>query len=284
MSVNSNKNPPSERRFHLYGVGTPKSGTTSLSSLLGSPVRSAHEPEHFPTSDLLQRWQARLINDEELLETLRERDQRLDLEVEASHLLSDFTPQLVRAFPEAKFILTIRDPFRWLNSILNSAMNARNPDGSYRTGWFETLFQPQLFKFSEEEEPLRERGLYPLAAYLSYCTRINHDVLAAVPEQRLLAIRTPDLGARAAEIATFCGIAATDLDPSRSHKNPTQVKHGIVGLLSPDFARSAFEQHTADLNSRFYPELSFDSVDWSEKSPNWRIQVEKLARQIEHDA
>jgi len=114
------------RRFHVFGVGLPKSGTHSIARLFGIRYRSDHEPRAPMTNVMLVRWIEGSLTDGAFADFLRARDVRLNLEMEANHPLHHCTPLLVDLFPEARFILTIRDCYSWPNSEINQQLELRD--------------------------------------------------------------------------------------------------------------------------------------------------------------
>src|SRR5215831_15548608 len=97
------------RRVHVYNVGCPKTGTTTVSRMF--PVyRAAHEcnPEGmlpFATAVL----NGELASDApKVRRALRYRSVRFHLEVDAASFLTPFTSTLVELYPKARFVLTIR--------------------------------------------------------------------------------------------------------------------------------------------------------------------------------
>lgn len=59
------------------------------------------------------------VSESEIENVLTMRDIFLNLEVEAAHYLYMLVPYLADLFPDAKFILTVREPRSWLNSEIN---------------------------------------------------------------------------------------------------------------------------------------------------------------------
>src|SRR5436190_16002112 len=113
------------RRTRFYCVGTGKSGTHSVAEMFSRNVRAQHEPEALELIDkILDRHFGR-ITEAEWTEWLRARDRRLALEVDSSHLNLDLLDFLLHEFPDARFLLTIRDCYSWLNSMFNQSRRFR---------------------------------------------------------------------------------------------------------------------------------------------------------------
>ena len=212
------------RSFTGFVVGNAKTGTSSLHAMFRGAYRSAHEPEAemlIPVvSDLL-----RGRTDVAIEEFLTKRDARLRLELESSSPLVPVVPHLVRLFPDARFVLTVRDPRSWFASQASHLIRNNEMRGTFWQLWREARFAGH--EFSNHDQPLRDAGLYPLAGFLSWWTRHNQIVLDAVPPERLLIVKTNDIGPRGAQIASFLGA-----DPRKiSLKNSHMLKG--LGLFDP---------------------------------------------------
>src|SRR5262245_60727386 len=73
------------RRFHAFGVGTPKSGTRSLAGLFERSFRAAHEPDVEPVVEMMDQMIHGRVDREGLERFFHRRDRRLRLELESSH-------------------------------------------------------------------------------------------------------------------------------------------------------------------------------------------------------
>jgi hypothetical protein len=251
---------PPERRFHAYGVGAPKSGTHSVANLFSPAYRSAHEPHAVLTLMHLLRWLEGRSSDAAMERLLRARDRWLGLEVEAAHYLHHVVGMLVRLFPEARFVLTIRDPYTWLGSaVVQSIHNYGNPHPN-RMVWLalsDLHYRPYGFTYAPEEEALRRHGgVYPIGSYLEYWTAHNRAVLDAVPPERLLVVRTHELRAKSAEMARFLGADPAKLTVEGAHAFARPVKEVVVHeVVDHRFLEAEVERRCAPLLERFFPEV-----------------------------
>ena len=107
------------REFQVYCVGAPKTGSTSLWSMFSYSFRATHEPDVAGTNPLVISWLDNKVGRLELEKALRERDRNLGLELESSHLLGYVSDVIADIFADAKFLITIREPYSWLESRLN---------------------------------------------------------------------------------------------------------------------------------------------------------------------
>ena len=201
------------REFHAYGVGIERTGTTFVASLFQQNYRAYHEMEWYFLADVFTKKETR--SDAEIQTWLRERDRTLRLEFEASHLLGPFVNHLVELFPEAKFILTIRHPRPWLQSVTNWAVNYEvlRPSGP----WKPVMDRYYKAPHSDAVHPSRwkEHGLYTLDGYLNGWVEHNQTVLDAVPDSRLLVIRTKNLSNKLKNISSFLDLQNDLSSPHR---------------------------------------------------------------------
>ena len=111
------------RSTHAYCIGLPKSGTHSIARMLD--CRSAHEPETHTLLNLFADHKKSKISREDQRRVLRSRDTWLWLELESNWLLGLVLEALVAEFPQAKYILTVREPIAWLESEINQEIAIR---------------------------------------------------------------------------------------------------------------------------------------------------------------
>lgn len=243
------------RKTHLYGVGTGKSGTHSLAAIFSDHLRTAHEPERAKVIDVILAVSAGRINEEELRRYVLERDRRLWLEVDSSHLNFFLLDQLVELFSDAKFILTIRNPYAWIDSLINMQLGFER-----FKKWIQLhnlRFRPDLHAHIQLEAPLKEKGLYTLDGYLAYWARHNRTVIDRVPKDRLLIIRTDKLAESMGEIAKFAGVSRSILNEERSHMFKAEKKFNVLRELDQNYLGDKMAQHCGDLIGEFFPEIQF---------------------------
>jgi len=249
------------RRFQAYGIGIAKSGTHSIAGLFETNYRADHEPENPLLVKTLLNASQRTIDLPWMTRLMRERDRRLWLEMDSSCINYFFLDILLDAFPDARYLLTIRDPYSWLDSFLNHQLARDAAD--YWTKFREVRFRPDRLRFAREEQILAERGLYTLDAYLSYWVAHNTSVLSLVPKERLLVVRTQEIVQDAPRIAAFLTIPADSLDTSRAHSFRAQAKYGLLNLMDRRFLEDKVQSHCRELMDQFFPEVRClsDAVD-----------------------
>jgi Sulfotransferase domain len=232
----------------LYGVGTGKSGTHSLAAVFERHYRSAHEAEAKELMEVLFEVWAGTRPWSDVSAVLVERDARLDLEVDASLVNGEVVSDLVALHPDARFVLTVRDPWSWLDSMANHSLAHATPD--HWTRWRDLRFRSAELTHPPEEAVLAEHGLYTVDGYLGSWARHNRMVLEAVPADRLFVVRTEDLGARLGQLATFAGVPAATLDASRVHEFPAAGQYGVIAQLDPEYVAERIDHHCGEIQRR----------------------------------
>jgi len=246
------------RRFHIYAVGAPRTGTTSMAHLFEKNYRSQHEPGEEEMIVAIQAKESGSLGRPELLQFLRERDLEHRFELEASHPIAAFAGELVELFPEARFLVTVRDCYSWLESIINKSLHDR-ADPHYPRFWraLSDLYHLRPGDtFPAEEAALERHGLYTLDGYLSFWTAQYRHVLDMVPEERRLTVRTDRISKEIERIAEFAGVPADTLDRSRGHANAVARQFLVAEELDRDYLAAKVAQHCGDLMAEFFPEMS----------------------------
>src|ERR1700733_5819334 len=245
------------RRTQLYCVGTAKSGTHSIAAMLTDQVRAQHEPQAELLIHRILEISAGRISREALADWIRARDRDLNLEVDSSQLNFFILDVLLREFAGARFLLTIRDCYSWLESLINHSL--ASPASGPWTELRNLRFKPERFTHSPQEAVLKNRGLYTLDGYLSYWAEHNSKVLRIVPPERLLVVRTDRISAKACRIAEFAGLPPEAIQPGRAHAFKGVHRSIILEELDRAYLESKVDRHCRPLMARFFPEFaSFD--------------------------
>ena len=255
MSLFRRTNPQSRvRRARLYGVGLGKSGTHSVAEMFSGNLRVGHEAE---AGELIEKILARHqgeLGEAEFDAWLRTRDGRLALEVDSSSLNFWLVDFLLREFPDAPFVLTIRDCYSWTNSFLNHWLRQPVAIGQWN-GMNELRFGSKDGPFAPEEQRLQELGFYPLAAYFKYWTRHNGQMIEKIPPARLLVVRTDQLRERALEIADFAGVPRGMVTLDKTHQFSNPSKEDLLGQIDRDFVEGKAGRWCSPLMARYFPEI-----------------------------
>jgi hypothetical protein len=236
---------PRVRRMHCFCLGAAKTGTTSLAAMFDDYYRAAHEPEvvalttavakildnspatdSFAVTHCAQKHAANL----DVPAWLQARDQRLNLEVEASHPLGYMAPWLPQVFPEARFVITIRDPLSWLRSRLNFHYYKSPPEWqAYR----DLIWSRWHKGYRWEEVLLEELGLYSIDAYLAQYKEQYQLLFRHLPAHRTLLVKTGDIDNSLEKIGDFLAIDPDTI--TRKHANAFTHEESVIDRLPQEF-------------------------------------------------
>lgn len=242
------------RQTRLYGVGGPRTGTHSVAAIFGRSLRSRHEPWfRRVTRSVLDHHHGRISADD-LRRFVRRRDERLRLDVDSSHANVFLLDALLAEFVDARFLLTIRDCFSWLDSAIDHTLNARVRSAADRE-YLEFYFAAQHVTYTRHDEALRERGLLSIDCYLAAWNRHNLKVLTTVPPERLLVVRTDRLAANLREIAQFAGVGAECIDPGFRPAGRARARHRVLAMVDAQYLADRAMAQCGDLMLRFFPDL-----------------------------
>ena len=145
------------------------------------------------------------MTEREYRDWLVARDREMALEIDSSWFHGSIVDLLVSEFPNARFVLTIRDCYSWLNSEFKRVLHTPSQQPQ-RVKMRAFVYNGVATTHAPEERVLKEAGLYPVDNYLARWAAHNEKVLATVPRERLLVVRTQEIRARANEIADFAGL------------------------------------------------------------------------------
>jgi len=243
------------RRSRLYGLGVGKTGTHSLAEMFSKDVRARHEPEARDTIDkIIDRHDGR-ISDDEWIGWVRARDRRLALEVDSASLNLHLLTSLMPEFPDARFVLTVRDCYSWLNSAINHIVRVREKLAPHWLKWRAFQAGPTGYIYGAGDEVLKTAGLPNLDNQLFQWRKYNEEVLATVPAERLLVVRTDQITKRAFEIADFACLPRRTVRLEGTHAFQNRVTRQPIREIDRTFLEATVEEHCRPLMARFFPEI-----------------------------
>lgn len=234
------------RRIHAYNLGAGRTGTTAVTEIFTESFRTGHEAHAPETVALIARYKSGTLSDEEIRERLLERDRRWRLEFESSPFLAPFAKHLADLFPEARFLLTVRPPKEWLRSNVDKCINSRRSQLSVNAEHFLQLrdlnYGPPPDEYRGPESVLERYNLHSLSGFLAYWARHYENVLQAIPEERLLVLRTRDLNQSVSRIAAFLEIPDDDLkEPPK--KNVSSERHDLLAEVDETYIDKLIDRH-----------------------------------------
>lgn len=233
------------RKLHCFCLGAAKTGTTSFASMFEESYRSAHEPDTVALTDAVAQVLGEGPANTEAISAnwdvaawLRDRDRRLNLEVEASHPLGYMAPWLPEVFPDAQFVITLRDPLPWLKSRLNFHLYKTPPEWQK----YRDLIWSRWHKgYHSEEKLLEEVGLYSIDAYLAQYSEQYQLLFKHLPEHRRLLVKTDDLDTSADRIGEFLKINPGTI--TQQHANAFSHQESVIDRLPEEFVAQRIEAH-----------------------------------------
>lgn len=243
------------RKAHLFGVGAPKTGTHTIAQMFDSSVRAFHEAGAGKIIELITSPLGDDERKQSLVRFVRERDRVISAEVDSSQLNYFLLDILLDEYPNAKFLLTIRDCYTWLNSFINHSLRVSSAAPLWRR-FRDLRFQADRLAHPAEEAALAQRGLYTLEGYLSYWTKHNSDVIAGVPGERLLIVRTSEIAVRAHEIADFAGLSRDLIRGDSLHAFRSNVDFRVLHELPVTHLDDMVSKCCGPLMSRFFPDIN----------------------------
>ena len=243
------------RKCRLYGVGLGKSGTTSLARLFNRTVVARHKPIQLKMEQALLDLRQGRIDRADLRALVLRRDKEYCADVNSAGINASFVDILLEEFPDALFLLTMRDPYSWLDSAFNQTMNFVTLQERKRRA----LHRALQFKHPPEEQSLEAEGLSTLDHRLTQWNQHNQTVLSTIPEHRLLIVKTMDITKRAYEIADFTGLPRSTIRLSHSHQNQAPRKHHLLDGIDRKYLDMKVQEHCGSLMKQYFPEIS--SID-----------------------
>lgn len=231
------------RRTHTFCVGAAKTGTTSLAEIMSQALRSAHEPLVEQTNNLVIDYLSNHLNAAQVTAELIKRDISLYLEFESSHQLGYLAPIIATTFPESNFVITIREPVKWLKSRLNFHHEKKPKEWEkYR----KFIWDRHKTDYNNCEQVLKDRGLFPLATYLAQYVEQYRYVFDNISEDRLLVVRTEEIDTSLDIIAEFSSIPGAQLHAIRS--NQLILEDNIIDLLPIEFVSEQVDKFRPMIN------------------------------------
>jgi GrpB-like predicted nucleotidyltransferase (UPF0157 family)/GNAT superfamily N-acetyltransferase len=241
------------RFTRAFCVGQAKSGTASLCGLLSGAYRAAHEPERAELLGVILREAHGEMTAEDVRAWLVERDERLALEYDIAWANQFLVGHLVDVFPEARFVVLIRDPYTWFGSVVGHLLSREIP--AEVRAFLDWWFRPREHRARPGDEALIEAGLYSVDAFLAAWNRHLDTCRAALPSARTLALRTHELRRSHARLAEFLAIPADTLSVERGHLNQRTWTGSLEDLVPLEHLESSVARRCEENLRRYFPEI-----------------------------
>lgn len=243
-----------KRRLHVYCVGLGKTGTRSMDGIFSKCYRSEHEPFGKELATVILAREKGIITKHEFRQYVLYLDRKKQLEFNSSFFNAWQLDIFVKEFPEAKFILTIRDCFSWVNSVMNDLMN-EDPDMTVVKQFINGSLKKNSYQYAKEETILREEKLYPLDCLFSFWVKINNSILSKVPKERLLVVQTNEISRKLGEISDFLEILPSTLDVTKTHLNKSHKHKDVLAKIKKEYLLNKANVHCKGLMDQYFPGL-----------------------------
>jgi hypothetical protein len=252
-----------------FCVGQAKSGTASLAALLAANHRAAHEPEREQILEMILRESRGDVSEDAFRTYLLARDKRLNLEYDIAWANQFIIGHLLTVFPDARFIVLVRDPYTWLQSICGHLIS-RNipPDVRAFLDWW---FRPDLYPHTQHDRALQRLGTYSIAAFLNAWNRHVTICTELIPPNRRLILRTHELGGSHQQLAGFLQIPVDSLNIRNGHSNRGTWSDRLESLVERSYLVEMVSSISCDNMARYFPEVA--GVDDAHKL--WDTQAGK---------
>jgi hypothetical protein len=242
------------RKTHLICIGAAKTGTHTIAQMFDSRIKSSHEACAGEIISLVASQASAKDQRLELVDLIKKRDQTGRAEVDSSQLNIYLVDIFLSEYPGAKFVLTIRDCYTWLNSFINHSLRFPKTAPVWKR-FRDFRFRSDHLVHPIQEAALKERGLYTLEGYLSYWTFHNLTALNKIPQDRLLIIKTNEISRRAQDIADFAGLPLDYIRHDCLHAFKSDQDFKVLHDLSEDYLNDTIQRFSGSLMTQFFPTI-----------------------------
>lgn len=228
------------RQLHIVNLSLPKTGTKSVAGLF-SAFRARHEYQFDAATKILEAYSDGRISRVELSAFLLTRQALGQLEVDSSSVNFWFVREFITLMPQAKFLVVLREPLSWLESVLahlqRDAIDASTRGLPFPASFMRlakvsgVCFDPSMAQNAE----VYKRALPDLSRrLLQFWTSQNQQILAVVPPNRRLVLGTEYLSVSHRALSSFAGIEPGMLTANTGHlhKRPVLPKLKYADLIS----------------------------------------------------
>jgi hypothetical protein len=152
-------------------------------------------------------------------------------------------------FQDAKFIITVREPYSLLESRLNWHTTPTKPAWKNYNDYF---FKKYHTKHEAEEDILKSYNLYSLDTYLKQYSDHYKYINDNIPAKKRIFIKTKRLNESKEKIASFLNIQKNTISITHSKKNKDKKK--ILMQMDQSFVRRKIWENCSDIIKDFFPE------------------------------
>lgn len=237
-----------QRRFRLYALGLPKTGTVSIHALFGKFL-SGHEFWQWDTNQKFIQFTEQAIGRNEFREFLIMRDAAASLEMDSAYFNRYYINILSEEFADAKFVCLIRDPESWVRSQINyfidtekEALQSKRIDNGFP-------FDLPRGDQASRDELLLHIDDYIEVTFKSWANayRMILSQTEKISPERYCFIRTNEISQKLGAIAEFAGVSETNLIADKAHSNKADYRVDVLKMVSPVLIAQYYNRHCKEL-------------------------------------
>jgi hypothetical protein len=238
------------RATKAFCVGQAKSGTASLCGLLAKNYRAAHEPERARLLEMILKESQGEVVGTNFRAYLLERDRRLHLEYDIAWANQFIIGYLLEAFPDARFVVLVRDARSWFQAIVGHLLSRKIP--SDVRAFLDWWFKPAHFPHTRYDRAMEAEGLYSVAAFLNAWNQHVNSCTQVIPPDRRLILRTNELNQSHQQLADFLQIPVEQLDASNGHLNRATWSGGFDSLVERGYLDEMVAERCGENMARYF--------------------------------
>lgn len=208
-----------------------------------------HEPDIAVTNHAIIDFLEGKTSRDDIKAFISKRDKQLGLELESTHSLAYISSELAEIFPQARFIVTVRDPWAWIHSRINFHHRIKPAEWEEYRQYF---WMDKAHHYEPQEALLKERDLAPLDVYLQQYQ--EHYVLLEknLPKERCLYLKTEEVSNSLDQMTDFLGLKPGSL---QNRKTNTQAnKETFISEIDEHYLRQKVWSNCQQLITDYYPE------------------------------
>ena len=227
--------PTSDQTMHLINLSLPKTGSSSIAKIFAR-YRARHEFAHLSTMQRVIGWCDAFISDTDIDSLLLYRQAQEKMDVDSCTCLHLVSSRLPTLFPDARFILCVRDFPSWMVSWVATLHNfgVEQLERGIDTPW--SNYCRHVMPGQSLENFIRLKKIGSIAPDIApqladyWCNSILN-VLQHIPADRLLVLRLHDLSTSLGRIASFAGVEEKMLYQEYRHSNIGSSTTKILDII-----------------------------------------------------
>ena len=232
----------------VFCVGLFRTGTTTMWEMFARSFRADHEFLIQEEMDVFQRRLSSCITNDEVRAFIRARDAAKPLDLDACGIHFGLLDILLDEYPEAKFILTLRNVYSWINSCVGKMYGDFVGGWGSRAGTLVNCFS--FLPNGELSTEDRANAKICLEQLMKTWEWHGRRIQKLVPRDRLLIVRTEELSGSVNCIASFCGVDPAAIDSL--HCNPGQSTN-FLACFDAEILEELIELHCSERMAETYP-------------------------------